>query len=345
MALRVVAASGALPATVVSPSSRVWRAATAIAIASSWPGSQSRMIETVGDMRREHATVTLRRVRWLAAAVLCTAAAGGLGACSSSAAGDATAAAPATSTGTVAGAASTSAATTIAPTSTAPTSTAPTSTPATTAPATSAPATSGPAPTAATAPVTTIPPSPTGVPGIDVPDEFCAAWSRYSGSLQIIAVAVNFAGLTSAQSAALELEAAPTIVGAADLIDRTWPAALEAEHAPALDAYVGPFARRAAKAVDALRGAGAGDDQLAALRTEWERVLATRDPDRPTVDVTLPADLAARVDAGATAFDAAVTPWGSDPSLAVDLDAIPQTKRYLAEHCPDLASIGVGDDA
>ena len=51
MALRVVADSGALPATVVIPSMRVWTAATASATASSWPGSQSRMIAgESGDM-------------------------------------------------------------------------------------------------------------------------------------------------------------------------------------------------------------------------------------------------------------------------------------------------------
>ena len=44
IALRVVASSGALPATVVMPTRLVWRAATTMAIASSWPGSQSRMI-------------------------------------------------------------------------------------------------------------------------------------------------------------------------------------------------------------------------------------------------------------------------------------------------------------
>ena len=57
-ALWVVRSSGALPATVVMPSSSVWRAATTIAIASSWPGSQSRMIGGRGvtsDMRAEHA--------------------------------------------------------------------------------------------------------------------------------------------------------------------------------------------------------------------------------------------------------------------------------------------------
>ena len=45
-ALRVVRSIGALPATVVTPSSSVWRAATTSAIASSWPGSQSTMTGT-----------------------------------------------------------------------------------------------------------------------------------------------------------------------------------------------------------------------------------------------------------------------------------------------------------
>ncbi|MCU1502023.1 MAG: hypothetical protein JWM12_1377, partial [Ilumatobacteraceae bacterium] len=166
----------------------------------------------------------------------------------------------------------------------------------------------------------------------------------YSGSVQIVAVAVNFAELTSAQSATLELEAAPSIVDAVAQIDGAWPAELAAEHTAAVDGYLGPFARRAAKAVDALRGAGATDAQIGQVRDAWAKVLTTRNPDEPTVAVGLPADLAAEVDAGSTAFDAAVTPWGADPSLSVNLDTIPQTKRYLATHCPDLASIGVGDD-
>jgi hypothetical protein len=50
-ALRVVIVSGALPATVVMPTKLVCRAATTIAIASSWPGSQSRMIDGFDALR------------------------------------------------------------------------------------------------------------------------------------------------------------------------------------------------------------------------------------------------------------------------------------------------------
>ncbi len=123
-----------------------------------------------------------------------------------------------------------------------------------------------------------------------------------------------------------------------------WPAELASEHSAAVDGYLGPYARRAAKALDALHGAGMTAAQISELRDEWAHVLATRNPDEPTVVVDLPPELTTEVDAGATAFDAAVTPWGTDPSLAVNLDAIPKTKLYLAKHCPDLASIGVGDE-
>ena len=190
----------------------------------------------------------------------------------------------------------------------------------------------------------TAPPSPTGVPGIDATDEFCAAWARYGGTVQIVAVAVNFGELDSVQSARLELESAPTVVGAVAEISADWPAELADERDVALDRYLGPYGRRAEKAVEALRGAGVDDAGQATLQSAWAQVLATRNPDEPTVDVELPADLLAEVDAGATAFDAAVTPWDSDPSLSANLNDIPKTKAYLAAHCPDLASIGIGDD-
>lgn len=190
----------------------------------------------------------------------------------------------------------------------------------------------------------TAPPSPTGVPGIDVADAFCAAWARYGATVQIIAVAVNYGGLSSADSAVLELESSPTITGAASEIEQRWPAELASEKATALDKYIGPFARRAAKAGDALIGAEASTADVDTIDATWQAMLAGHDPDVPTVDIQLPADVMAKVDAGATAFDAAVNPWGADPSLTADLNAIPLTKQYLAQHCPDLASIGLGDD-
>src|SRR4051794_31830462 len=151
------------------------------------------------------------------------------------------------------------------------------------------------------------PPHPPRVPGIDATDEFCAAWARYGGTVQIIAVAVNFGELDSVQSATLELESAPTIVGAVAEIGATWPAEVADERDVALDRYLGPYERRAEKAVEALRGAGVDDAGHAMLQSVWAQVLATRNPDEPTVEVELTDELAAKIDAGATAFDAAVT--------------------------------------
>jgi hypothetical protein len=182
------------------------------------------------------------------------------------------------------------------------------------------------------------------VPGIDAADEFCAAWARYGATLQIIAVAVNYGGLSSADSAVLELESSPTITRAAGEIEQRWPAELAPEKATALDKYIGPFARRAAKAGEALAGAGASAADVDTIDSTWRAMLAAHDPDVPTVDIQLPDDVMAKVDAGSAAFDTAVNPWGADPSLTADLNDIPMTKQYLAAHCPDLASIGLGDE-
>lgn len=182
------------------------------------------------------------------------------------------------------------------------------------------------------------------MPGIGAADEFCAAWARYGGTVQIVAVAVNFGELDPMAAARLELESAPTLVEAVAQIESTWPTEIAGERDVAVDSYLGPYARRAGKAVQALDGAGVDAAGQAQLRDAWAQVLATRNPDEPTVTVDLPADLAAEVDAGATAFDAGVTPWGADPSLQANLDDIPETKAYLAAHCADLASIGLGDD-
>ena len=53
--------------------------------------------------------------------------------------------------------------------------------------------------------------------------------------------------------------------------------------------------------------------------------------------------LQTKLDLAAHAFDAAVTPFAADPSLSIEDVSAPATDAYLAAHCPDLASIGVGD--
>lgn len=200
-----------------------------------------------------------------------------------------------------------------------------------------APATSEP-------PISTLPPEPTGVPGIDDVDEFCAAWARYSGSLQIVSIAVAFGGMSSEEIARFEAFAAPTVVDAVATIGAEWPAELDTERTTVLDDVLGPYQRRAERVLQALRDAGATDADLQALTAAWLDALRTRDNNSPSP--TLPAvspELAAIVDTAAAAFDAAVTPFADDPSLrTVDADT-PLTDQLLARRCPDLASIGVGD--
>lgn len=187
-------------------------------------------------------------------------------------------------------------------------------------------------------------PEATGVAGIDDPDPFCASWAVYSGTLQTIGIAHAFGGLAGGDLARLELFAAASLIDAVNGIGSRWPAALVAERSVVLSDLVGPFSRRAEKAMSALRAAGLTDDEVAELRIAWRATLRTRDPRAPAAAVpSAPPTLAAKVNSAAAAFDAAVTPFAEDPSLVVDSVSTPLTDSYLGAHCPDLASSGVGD--
>ena len=111
---------------------------------------------------------------------------------------------------------------------------------------------------------TTVVPDATGVPGLAATDPFCAAWAAYAGTLQALGVAGSFGGLTVDQLAVLELRAAPRLVEAAAAIASTWPAELASERELVVEHRVGPYARRAQRAVDALVDAGATPADLAA---------------------------------------------------------------------------------
>ena len=184
------------------------------------------------------------------------------------------------------------------------------------------------------------------MPGIDAADEFCAAWARYGGTIQIIAVAVNFGELDERRRRrTLELVSAPTIVDAVAEIEATWPADIAAERDLAVDGYLGPYAaagRQGGRRARGCRGRRGADRPSCASRgpASWRRAIPTsrRSPSPCPVTWPPPSPLPQ------PRFDSAVTPWGADPSLTADLDEIPATKAYLAAHCTDLASIGIGDD-
>jgi len=138
--------------------------------------------------------------------------------------------------------------------------------------------------------------------------------------------------------------AAPALVDAVTGIGGRWPSELLTERSLVLADLVGPFGRRAQKAVQALEAAGAQESELSELASLWTVALRTRRDDRPVPDLPgLAGTLETVVGSAAASFDAAVTPFGEDPSLIVDMARAPATSEYLAITCPDVASSGVGD--
>ena len=187
-------------------------------------------------------------------------------------------------------------------------------------------------------------PAPSGVPGLRSADPFCSAWATYAGTLQALGVAASFGNLSSDQFAALELAAAPRLVETVAEIDDRWPADLAGERAAVDEQRLGPHARRAQGAVDALAAAGVTGSELATMSADWQSALLGRDPQNPVIErPALAAALQAKVDAAARAYGAAVTPFAHDPSLTVGTVDTPLTDAYLTVHCPDLAASGVGD--
>lgn len=188
------------------------------------------------------------------------------------------------------------------------------------------------APTTA-APLPPPPPPETGVPGLDSDDVFCAAWSRYAGSFQVIAVASSFLVDDPRRAFEIELAGSTTVVGAyADLFAH-WPTELEPDRATAEQVF-GPFAARAADTASLLDAAGATPDDVAAIEEAWLVALANRNPEEP--DVELPLD-AARAELVATAADtmyATRGPLSLDPALATEVEPT-LTYDYLAQNCPD----------
>jgi hypothetical protein len=201
------------------------------------------------------------------------------------------------------------------------------------APPTAPPATSRP----------TIAVADTGVPGLDSDDAFCAAWSRFGGSWQLL-VQAGAAG-DPAQAARLEVIASTVVQDAYDDVFAAWPAQLESERAVVADGYFGAFQRRSADAAAALSAAGASDADVAALAEAWDAALAAYDPST-TFDVTAPPDLDPLVSQAAAAFDDQRVPLQADPSMVITVET-PLTDAFLATACPDQGWIvgqDVGDD-
>ena len=185
---------------------------------------------------------------------------------------------------------------------------------------------------------------PTGVPGLIADDPFCSAWAGYVGTLQALGIAASFGDLSSDRLAVLELTSAARLVEVTAAIDGSWPDELAAERPIVLEQRIGPYARRARRAVEALTVAGVTPAEQATLSAAWQAALSARDPEEPVIDVPSVADdLQFKIDVAAVDYDSVVTPFAQDPSLVVDAVQTPATDAYLVATCPDLASSGVGD--
>jgi hypothetical protein len=193
--------------------------------------------------------------------------------------------------------------------------------------------------TAAPTPPPTVAVADTGVPGLDSEDAFCAAWSRFGGSWQLL-VQAGAAG-DPAQVARLEVIASPLVQGAYDDVFAVWPEQLESEREVVADAYFGAFQRRSADAAAALSAAGASDADVAALAEAWDAALAQYDPSA-TVVVAVPPDLDPLVTQATAAFSEQRVPLPADPSMVITADT-PLTDEFLATACPDQGWI-VGQD-
>jgi hypothetical protein len=205
--------------------------------------------------------------------------------------------------------------------------------------------------TASTPPVTaapgtsaTIAPEPTGVPGLDDDDPFCADWAHYAGTVQVLSVAASFGDLDGAGVTRLEVAAAPALVTTIGALAAGWPDEIAAERDTVLAGSMGGWRIRSGAVVDVLQANGVGVDQLAGLGLAWTDVLAGRDPDDPVPDLDgYTTEQQAVIDAQAPLVLDTLGVFTADASLRRDPADAPATRAYLAANCPDLAASGVGD--
>lgn len=195
------------------------------------------------------------------------------------------------------------------------------------------PATSG---RSATAPSVVALPE-TGVPGLDSDDAFCAAWSRFGGSWQVLAVGSSFAA-DPATVAEWEVAAAPVIAAAYDDLLANFPDELSSEADVVADGYFGALQRRSADAGEALAATGAGDGVIAEIAAAWLEALAMRDPFSPELELAVGDEAAAVLAAAGQSFASARVEFHLDPSMVVGVET-PLTDAYLETGCPDQGTL------
>ncbi len=177
-----------------------------------------------------------------------------------------------------------------------------------------------------------------GVPGLDSTDAFCAAWSRFAGSFQVVAVTAAFGSGPPEQLAALEIAASPVVTDAYDSLLANWPDELSSEADVVADQFLGPFARRIQVALDALKSVEADPEFADEIADAWLAGLARRDPSTPEFAVDLAPEAWAIIDTAAVDYGAQLVPFSSDPSLVTNVQT-PLTDAYLARSCPDQGTL------
>ncbi|MFM8310727.1 MAG: hypothetical protein ACKOAZ_02375 [Ilumatobacteraceae bacterium] len=189
-------------------------------------------------------------------------------------------------------------------------------------------------------------PSPSSTGGLAL-DEFCDGWDAYGATLLALT-----AGAESAGTAELEVVSAAALADAIEQIGARWPAELVGERSLVLSDVVGPYLRRAQKALDALDEAGASADDVRVLALAWRKARASRpgtstgespDPLAWLEALQVPADMRGLVDAAVDRFMARVPPFAADPTLPgrralVQSDGAPRTEAFLSANCPGVGA-------
>ncbi len=187
-----------------------------------------------------------------------------------------------------------------------------------------------------------------GVPGVGDPDPVCRSWSQIIGTRQVLTLAANFGDVSAADLGRLEVIAAPlvqraTLEFAGALIDVD-DGAVAAERDVVLDDLLGPLGRRASRAVAALAAVGAGRDEEFLFAQVWLDGLGrfgAKDVVPSLAD--LGPELGPMVDEATARFLDDVAPWTDDTTLDTSDVEAPATRAWLADRCPDLSALGVGD--
>jgi hypothetical protein len=179
--------------------------------------------------------------------------------------------------------------------------------------------------------------SETGIPGLDSDDLFCAAWSRFAGTWQVLSVGSSFLGDPD-RVAIWEVASSSVVAQAyADLIDN-FPEPLAAEADRVADGYFGVLYRRSSAAGAALLMAGADAAALTRLSDAWLAALAERDPSDPDVSFAVPAQLEEIVNQAAVTLRTQRVEFHLDPSMVVGVET-PLTDAFLETACPDQGTL------